>query len=52
MDDYNNTIELEDDNEVLDKDFEEQALAVMEDIGIPQDEAGNLLQDYMYMFGI
>jgi len=52
MDDYNNTIELEDDNEVLDKDFEEQALAVMQDIGLPEDEAEAMLDDYLYMFGL
>jgi len=41
---------MEVENEVLDQAFQEQALAVMEDIGLPEDEAEMLLEDYMFMF--
>ena len=37
---------------IYDQDFEDQAMMAMQDIGLPEDEAEAMLDDYLYMFGL
>ncbi len=41
---------LEDDEDEVDEEFNEQAMGAMIDLGLPEDEAEGLLEDYNLMF--